>query len=139
MQGSFTVSLRATHKDADPSFLTALFAPTSSVVSWKKGDARVTPHGTILEGYRDTSYWSCRIDRPETKSVDQFLLTWITEHSSRSTAISAATKAGWLISLYLILYVPGAGTAVTVNASQVRSLADCGLGFEIELFQETEM
>lgn len=75
MSAPFTASLRALHGDADPS-LSALFGHSPSIVSWRRGDPKKTPQGTFLSGTREHSYWSCRLERLDGESVEEFLKRW---------------------------------------------------------------
>lgn len=69
---SYIVSLRANHPSGDLSYLSTLFS-LERRYGWVSGEARVTPKGTALDGFRSESYWSARVTPVETSSEEQQL------------------------------------------------------------------
>jgi hypothetical protein len=66
---SFRISLRITHPSIDPGEITAAVSLTPEHV-WRAGEPRTTPKGMRLNGVRDESYWTARLDEGQGPGCD---------------------------------------------------------------------
>jgi hypothetical protein len=56
---TYVLSLRITHPSIDPEQISQMLGMPADV-SWKAGEPRRTPKGTLLQGTRTESYWTCK-------------------------------------------------------------------------------
>ena len=64
----YSISLRLRHPSWDPTEATAILGMTPSR-SWRAGEARTTPKGRPLTGFRDASYWTAPLTDGDSKQL----------------------------------------------------------------------
>jgi hypothetical protein len=66
---TFQVALRLWHPTLDPSSVTSVLGITPSRF-WSAGSPRVTPKGTVLDGFNQESYWNAQGEWLDSEHAD---------------------------------------------------------------------
>jgi hypothetical protein len=127
----YRVSLRVTHPTLDPRAI-ANHLGMEPKVSWKAGDPRKTPKGTLLEGSRNESYCTFEIGMGSDGELAQCLTTAVDNLQDQSEFLREIRAAGGSLMFYAFWHHTG-DTGQVFAMDLLRKMADLEIDLGINV------
>ena len=129
-----SIAFRTFHKQLDLSSLGKIIE-LPVFASWKAGEPRKTPQGTVLPGVREQSYWCTRVDWIDSKIADEFIfrvMSALELHVEWRTFVADGVRAEFYVCLS-----PGDTNSVEFNRESLGRMSKLGVGVQIEAMTQS--
>lgn len=128
------VSLRVKHPTLDPSEI-AVQLGREPDASWKAGEPRMTPDGSILEGLRKESYCNFPIGAGGDGELAACLRAALDELASKGSFLQEIGATGGSLMFYTYWY-PNGDTGEVFGATLLQTMADLGIELGINVYDD---
>jgi hypothetical protein len=132
----YAVSLRIRHPTMDPDEITRrLFL--RPFASWKAGDPRKAIDGTVLEGLRESSYWTYRARPGSEMELSAFLLEFTSALEAHRAFLADIRATGGVVE-YFIGWFSGWNSADTLTFQLLDLLAKLQIDLALDIYCDDE-
>lgn len=138
----YCVSLRFRHPTIDPAIISKKLS-LKPKFSWKAGEPRTTPKGTMLGGIRKESYWTAPLHSKQSlssskKSFEKFLSTALDELEPHSKFIKKIAKEGGGAEFFIGLY-GSKNFEMELEPDLLKRFGKMGIRLALDIYPEVEI
>lgn len=134
---TYRVTLRVFHPDIDPQVVTDTLEMQPGR-TWKVGERRTTPAGSLLEGFYKESYWYSGFTAPDNSDFPGFL-SQVAESLLRHRAFfNQIREAGGRVEFYVGLDAGGAMLGETLPHDLLLVLGQLGVDLSLDAMYEPD-
>ena len=130
----YAVSLRVRHPDTEPALIERALG-LKATHRWNRGERRVTPNGTWLDGERDDSYCSFNLAQGADGRLVDHVRAAATILLEAKDFLLELTTSGGSSELYVYWY-PNGDTGAVFDPALLTELGGLGLALGINVYEE---
>jgi hypothetical protein len=130
----YHVSFRVTHPVLDPAVISASLG-LEPRFSWRAGEPRATPEGSLLGAFRKETYCSYDIGGGDDGELAKCLSTAVDNLERHAEFLREVRASGGMLMFY-VCWHPNGDQGETFRPDLMRKMADLGIEFGLNVFDD---